>query len=90
MKTGTWTGDGVPRAPAGVPPDTGRSSHRPRLDRVNRRHARWYPPRVLEPEVMGTEDEAAAYMDAAGLDHLARLDAGWAERVLAAGPRGPA
>lgn len=39
---------------------------------------------------MGTEDEAAAYMDAAGLDHLARLDAGWAERVLAAGPRGPA
>lgn len=39
---------------------------------------------------MDAEDEAAAYMDAAAAAHLARLDAGWAERVVRSGPRGPA
>ena len=68
----------------------GRSRHLPRLDRVSPWHVRWYPPRVLEPEVMDTEDEAGAYMDAAAAAHLARLDAGWAELVVRTGPRGPA
>ncbi len=39
---------------------------------------------------MDSEEAAAAYMDAAALDHLARLDAGWAEQILSEAPRGPA
>lgn len=57
---------------------------------VPRWRARWYPARVLEPEVMDAEDDAGAYMGAAAAAHLARLDAGWAERISRAGPRGPA
>lgn len=49
-----------------------------------------YAPRVLEPEVMDSEDEAEAYADAAAAAHLARLDGRWIARVLATGPRGPA
>lgn len=61
----------------------------PVLDRVSRRHARWYPPRVLEPETMDEADEAEAYVDAAAQAHLARLDAGWVEAILAWTSRGP-
>ena len=70
--------------------DFGRSRHVPRLDRVSPWHVRWYPPRLLEPEVMEAEDDAGAYMDAAAAEHLARLDTGWAELVVRTGPRGPA
>jgi ubiquinone/menaquinone biosynthesis C-methylase UbiE len=70
--------------------DFGTSRHLPRLDRVSRWHVRWYPARILEPEIMDTEDEAGAYMDAAAAEHLARLDAGWAELVARTGPRGMA
>lgn len=51
---------------------------------------RWYPGRVLEPEVMDAEDEAGAYVDAAAASHLARLDAGWASLVAGTGLPGPA
>ncbi|HUP01663.1 MAG TPA: methyltransferase domain-containing protein [Gemmatimonadota bacterium] len=101
--TRAWQGDTIPRGPAGGEPaqgdsaqgdpargDSARSRHRPRLDRVTRLHGWWYPPRVLEPEVMDGGEEAAAYIGSAAQAHLARLDAGWAERILAAGPRGPA
>ncbi|MGH7573042.1 MAG: class I SAM-dependent methyltransferase, partial [Gemmatimonadota bacterium] len=57
---------------------------------VGATHLRWYPQRVLEPEVMDAEDEAGAYMDAAAATHLARLDTGWASLVARTGPRGPA
>lgn len=70
--------------------DLRRGRHLPRLDRVSRWHVRWYPRRVLEPEVMDTEAEAGAYMDAAAATHLARLDAGWASLVAGTGPRAPA
>lgn len=39
---------------------------------------------------MNEAAEADAYMGAAAESHLARLDAGWVERVVAFGPRGPA
>ena len=86
-RTGPWKRDTIPR---GGPGGTGHRRFRPRLDRVGKLHARWYPARLLEPEVMDTGDEAAAYVDSAAEDHLARLDAGWSAQVLAAGPRGPA
>ncbi|MGH7587416.1 MAG: class I SAM-dependent methyltransferase [Gemmatimonadota bacterium] len=57
---------------------------------MSRWHVRWYPPRILEPEIMEAENEAGAYMEAAAAEHLARLDAGWAELVARTGPRGPA
>ncbi|MGH7563940.1 MAG: class I SAM-dependent methyltransferase [Gemmatimonadota bacterium] len=57
---------------------------------MSRWHLRWYPQRVLEPEIMGTEDEAVAYMDAAAATHLARLDAERASLVARTGPRAPA
>lgn len=88
-----------PWRPGSIPPqdpedgedfNLNRGGHLPRLDRVSRWHARWYPPRVLEPEVMVGEEEAGAYMDAAAAAHLARLDAGWAALVVRSGPRGRA
>ncbi|MGH7544198.1 MAG: class I SAM-dependent methyltransferase [Gemmatimonadota bacterium] len=91
--TRPWRPGSIPRGEAAGRPgdvDFGRSRHLPRLDRVSPWHVRWYPPRVLEPEVMGEEDEAGAYMDAAAAEHLARLDAGWADLVARTGPRGPA
>ena len=91
--TRPWRPGSIPRGDGDPEPDEvdfGRSRHLPRLDRVSAWHARWYPPRVLEPEVMREEDEAGAYMDAAAAEHLTRLDAGWAELVARTGPRGPA
>lgn len=94
--TRAWRGDGIPRGPVGLAADgrqeldPGESRYVPRLDRVSRWHARWYPPRVLEPEVMAEVEVAAAYGDAAAHEHLQRLDARWAEQVLIAGPHGPA
>lgn len=91
--TRPWRPRSIPRGEADPGPgavDFGHSHHLPRLDRVSPWHVRWYPPRVLEPEVMDAEDEAGAYMDAAAAEHLARLDAGWAELVARTGPRGPA
>ncbi len=88
--TGPWRGE-PPRRPAGGErTDAGRAVLAPRLERVDRFHAWWYGARVLEPEVMAGEDEAAAYVDAAAQAHLARLDASWVEYVLASGPRGTA
>ncbi|HKY59479.1 MAG TPA: hypothetical protein VJP59_00570, partial [Gemmatimonadota bacterium] len=91
-RTRPWRPESIPReSPAeGDAPDFGRSRHLPRLDRVSRRHVGWYPSRVLEPEVMGEDEEAESYMDAAAAAHLARLDAGWASLVIASGPRGRA
>lgn len=88
--TGPWQGE-IPRAlPAGAVGDPGCPLFEPLLDRVTRRHARTYGARRLEPEVMDEAGEAEAYMGAAAEEHLARLDAGWIERVLAFGPRGRA
>ena len=91
--TRPWRPGSIPRAdgdPGRAEFDFGRSRHLPRLARVSPWHVRWYPPRVLEPEVMDAEDETGAYMDAAAAEHLTRLDAGWAEFVARTGPRGPA
>jgi ubiquinone/menaquinone biosynthesis C-methylase UbiE len=91
--TGPWRPGSIARGETDPRPedvDFGRSRHLPRLDRVSPWHVRWYPPRVLEPEIMDEDEEAASYMDAAAAEHLARLDAGWAELVARAGPRGSA
>lgn len=91
--TQPWRPGSIARGAAGLHPgdtDFDRSRHLPRLDRVSPWHVRWYPPRVLEPEVMGEDEEAGSYMDAAAAAHLARLDAGWASLVARLGPRGGA
>jgi SAM-dependent methyltransferase len=91
--TRPWRPGSIPRGEVDPQPgavDFGRSRHLPRLDRVSRWHVRWYPARILEPEIMDTDDEAGAYVDAAAAEHLARLDAGWARLVARTGPRGPA
>lgn len=88
--TGYWRGE-LPRTlPSGPVEDPGRALFEPVLDRASRRHVRIYGQRKLEPEVMDEAAEADAYMGAAAESHLARLDAGWVERVVAFGPRGPA
>ena len=90
--TRPWRPGSIPRGDPGTAAeaDVRSGRHLPRLDRVSPWHVRWYPQRVLEPEVMGGEDEADAYMNAAGAAHLARLDAHWSGIVLRSGPRGPA
>jgi ubiquinone/menaquinone biosynthesis C-methylase UbiE len=88
--TRPWRPGTIARGETDPPPedvDFGRGRHLPRLDRVSPWHVRWYPPRVLEPEVMSEDDEAESYMDAAAAAHLARLDAGWASIVIGTGPR---
>jgi ubiquinone/menaquinone biosynthesis C-methylase UbiE len=88
--TGYWRGEIARALPSGPVEDPGRALFEPALDRVSRRHVRIYGQRRLEPEVMDEGDEAEAYMGAAAETHLARLDAGWVERVVAFGPAGPA
>jgi SAM-dependent methyltransferase len=88
--TGPWQGEISRALPAGAVGDPGAPLFEPLLDRVSRRHARVYGARRLESELMDEAGEAEAYMGAAAEAHLARLDAGWIERVLAFGPRGAA
>jgi SAM-dependent methyltransferase len=91
--TGPWRPGSIARGKADPRPedvDFGRSHNLPCLDRVSPWHVRCYPPRVLEPEIMGEDEEAESYMDAAAAEHLARLDAGWASLVIGLGPRGVA
>lgn len=85
--TAPWHGETSQSLPSGFLDDPGKAVFGPELDRVSRRHARRYAPRVLEPEIMDEDEEAEAYMDATARAHLARLDAGWIEMILAAFPR---
>lgn len=90
MRSEIWRGEPPRSLPGGPIEDPGRAVLAAEVDLVPRWHGWVFPPRTLEPEIMDQGDAAEAYMDAAAQAHLAALDASWVDRVLAAGPRGPA